>query len=94
MKVQIFGIGWYEKDDYAAILKIMSDKHVLPATYRDWKQKAERLEAETKAKGVTVVRAIIDPKAFPAWCTIRGMKIDAEARMLFASEYAYKHGRQ
>ncbi|GAA5655776.1 hypothetical protein Brsp06_02142 [Brucella sp. NBRC 13694] len=93
MKISIMGIPWYAEGDYAAILRTMSDGNLLPSTYQQWKQKAERLESETKAKGITVVRAIIDPKTFPAWCAIRGLKVDAQARMSFANEQAYKHGR-
>ena len=93
MKISIMGIPWYAEHDYPSIRDIMTDSNLLPATYNQWKQKAERLESETKAKGVIVVRAAVDPKTFPAWCAIRGLNVDAKARMTFANEQAYKQGR-
>ncbi|WP_246687285.1 hypothetical protein [Mesorhizobium sp. B2-5-9] len=93
MQVQIMGIAWYREHDYPEILRIMADAHVLPMSYREWEQKAERLERETSSRGVRAVRAIIDPKAFPSWCQLRGLKVDANARMQFANAEAYRIGR-
>lgn len=93
MQVQITGIAWYRKDDYPQILRIMADADVLPPSHRDWQKKAERLESEIAAKGVRVVRAIIDPQTFPGWCAARGLNVDAKARMEFANMEAYRQGR-
>lgn len=89
MRVQILGIGWYREGDYPEILRIMDDAHVLPHTHREWRQQAERLECEYVRKGIYVVRAMIDPKMFPQWCRLRGLNVDAEARVAFANEEAF-----
>lgn len=90
MQVHVMGIAWYRESDYPEILRIMADRHLLPPTHREWKQKAERLEREQTGKGVRVVRAVIDPKTFPAWCAAAGLDIDAKARMEFANREAYR----
>jgi hypothetical protein len=84
------GIGWYNREDYPRILEIMEDADVLPTTYDTWRQKAEGLERQIKASGAIVVRAVIEPKEFVAWCAARGLKVNAKARTAFGSECAYR----
>jgi hypothetical protein len=67
---------------------IMADADRLPKTFASWLEKADRAEREFKRRG-DVVRAIIDPDNFPAWCQSRGLKrLDAQARTLFANYVA------
>ncbi len=93
MQVQLMGIPWYREGDYAEILRIMADKHVLPLTHREWQQRAESLERKMQGQGVRVVRAVVDPKTFPAWCRRNGLNVDAQGRMAFANAEAYRVGR-
>ena len=87
-QVQIAGLVWYAPQDYAAILRIMADAHLLPQTFEAWHQIARQRESEAKSTGVRVVRAVIDPATFPIWCATRGLNIDARARTSFANDYA------
>lgn len=87
-QVQIAGMAWYMREDYAALLGVMVDGHVLPRSYDDWLKKAEEAERQFKARGIRIVRVVIDPKAFPIWCQARGLDIDAKARMAFANDEA------
>lgn len=87
-KFQAIGMAWYDAADYAEILTIMADADRLPGTYDEWLQKSRKGEQELIAKGARVIRAIVKPKAFTTWCALRGLKLDAKARGLFASEDA------
>jgi hypothetical protein len=82
------GLAWYEERDYPAILAMMEDADRLPATFARWREKAETAERELRRKGHTVVRAMISPDTFPAWCRSRGLKLNAEARIMFANAVA------
>lgn len=82
------GIAWYRESDYPRILQIMDDAHTLSNTYRQWEKLAEKAERTAKAQNHVVVRAVIDPDTFPAWCTLRGLHVDSRARMAFANEFA------
>lgn len=93
MQARIAGIAWYREDDYPSVLRIMADGHLLPRTHREWQEKAERAEATAKAQGIRVVRAIIDPQEFPAWCRRHGLNVDAKGRTEFANAEAYRLGR-
>ena len=82
------GLAWYEESDYPRILQIMEDADRLPATYARWREKAENSERDLRGQRHEVVRAMISPDTFPAWCRSHGKKVDAQARILFASYVA------
>ncbi|MCG6203672.1 hypothetical protein LPW26_03400 [Rhodopseudomonas sp. HC1] len=88
--IRAMGIPWYERDSYDRILQVMQDAHVLPATFEDWQQLARKVERTGQSSGTIVVRAVINPDEFVAWCRGRRLNVDAEARMTFANEAAYK----
>ncbi len=91
--IRATGIPWYQAEDYDAIRRIMADGHKLPTSFQIWRTKAERGEEKLRREGHIIVRAFIDPETFPDWCRTRGLNIDAEARILFASLIAKEaHG--
>lgn len=90
MQISVAGMPWYREEDYARILSVMTDAANLPLTYQDWLKKAEQVERTFKAKGMTVIRAIIDPDAFPAWCAAIGLNVDASSRSRWGNEAAIR----
>ena len=90
MKVSALGMPWYEREDYPRILEIMADADKLPDTHADFVKRAELGERQLKSQGHIVVRAVIKPDEFAGWCAVRGLKLDAQARMRFGSEAAAK----
>ncbi len=88
--VQIIGMVWYTAEEYDACMAIMSDRAKLHASYHLWRIDAEMAEKRQRRDGKTVVRALINPKEFPAWCRERRLNIDANARNQFAALIAYQ----
>ncbi|MDR1661233.1 MAG: hypothetical protein LBR95_02225 [Azoarcus sp.] len=91
---KLIGMVWYERQDYDAILRIMTDRDKLPATFHEWRMSAESGEKQLRRSGHTVVRARIDPETFPDWCRARGLNVDAQARIEFSRNAAlerYRH---
>lgn len=94
--VQAAGMAWYLAEDYTEIKAVMKDGHLLHRTHAEWQAAAEQGEQKLRAQGVRVYRAIVRPAEFRAWCTSRGLDIDAKARQQFASEFAaqaYRDGK-
>lgn len=89
----IVGIAWYRREDYPRVLEIMADQHLLPRTHDQWEKFAQQAEASAKSRGLAVHRAYIDPEEFITWCAITGRNVDAEARMAWANQSAYRKGR-
>lgn len=86
--VSVIGLAWYELDDFTEIKAVMVDGNKLPKTYSEWRLAAEQTERKLRREGRMVVRAHVRPAEFVAWCSTRGLNIDANARMAFANEVA------
>lgn len=86
--IKIVGMAWYKAEHYDAIRGVMADGHKLPATFHEWRIKAETLEKVHRRAGEIVVRAFIDPETFPDWCRARGLNVDAQARIQYAASIA------
>lgn len=84
----IVGMAWYRREDFPRLRQVMEDADRLPDTFELWALSAEQVEREVARSGVIVVRAMLDPDAFVAWCAERGVKRDGAARSRFASEFA------
>ena len=94
MQVQAVGISWYRAEDYDRLKRIFSDGAKLPATFEEWHVKAQALHDRIASEGRLAVKAYIDPDTFPDWCKAHGKEADAQGRMAFANECAYKQARQ
>jgi hypothetical protein len=80
------GIPWYRREDYPRVLDIMADRDSLPPTFEVWRKLAGQVESDAKRRGLVVVRAVIDPDTFVAWCRARSLNVDANARVRFGNE--------
>lgn len=94
LPVRAAGIPWYRREDYARILAVMEDAHLLPDTWEDWFKQAKQVRDNLRRQGVIVEQVTLDPDGFAAWCRGRGLHINAQARMVFANEEAHRrHGK-
>ena len=83
-------MAWYREADYEKLRAMFIDGHVLPRTFLQWQDQAEQLRKRYVRQGMVVVKAYIDPDAFPAWCAANGCNVDANGRMKFGSAEAYR----
>lgn len=90
MQVQAIGMPWYTRDNWPRLMAMFEDRHKLHRTYDEWLRAAEAGCKAQEVKGVRVVRANIDPDDFAQWCKAKGLKLDANGRMAFANEAAYR----
>jgi hypothetical protein len=81
----VAALPWYARGDYAALLELLSDPDMLPATYDAWLKRAERTESQMQKAGFGVVRIWIRPIAFAAWCKERNVSPDQAARLTFVN---------
>lgn len=87
------GIAWFREEDYPTAQALFKPTNYLPP-WEEWLKRAEEIERGFKAEGLIVERVYIDLDTFPDWCLARGKRIDAQARIDFASEFvAKKYGR-
>ncbi len=91
--IRAVGIAWYSRQDYRRALEIMEDADQLPRTFDQWLKRAEATERQIKRAGHVVVRAMIKPEEFAAWCRAKGLNTDAKARTEWASEFAHQQAK-
>lgn len=92
-KVQIIGMVWYKEQDYLPLRDIFTDRDKLPTTYSKWLEKANNGFNHFTSKGNIVIKAHIDPKTFPKWCSDRGHSINATGRNEFANFIALEYAK-
>lgn len=79
---------WYKEEDWETLKNLFVDGDSLPASYEDWRRRAEDMKNEAQAAGDAVIKVFIDPQTFPEWCENKGMAMDSEARSQLAIEVA------
>lgn len=77
---------WYREEDWDRLMEIFSDRHLIPATFKEWEEKALENVEKAKQEGDTPVKVYIEPEAFLSWCNAKQIAPDAEARTTFAIE--------
>jgi hypothetical protein len=77
------GVYWIREQDYPEALKIFDDGNKLPRSWPEWLKMAEEMERGLKAYGHVVMRVVIDPSTFPAWCADHGTSPGREGRKRF-----------
>lgn len=74
---------WFTREGFNRYREL--DPQAAHMTFDQWLSNAENAVQQMKASGVNVITVIIDPDEFVAWCQAGGHKIDAAARVQFAS---------
>ena len=86
------GVVWYREADWPRLRAQLADADELPDTYAEWLASAEGLLARLRWDRIPAERVPLDPDTFSAWCAVRGLAPDAQARSQYASEVvAAKH---
>jgi len=83
----VVGIVWYRPEDWVALKSILVDSDTLDDSYQDWLKGAEEVEQRLRREGHIVERVRINPRTFPGWCTLKGLRTDANARTEYATEF-------
>jgi len=73
-------IAWYHRDDYAKIKVLMDDGEVLPESYDAWLRQVESIVRIEQSRGSSVLKAVILPDAFVAWCKATSQRPNVDAR--------------
>lgn len=87
-QIKALGVAWYTRQNYARVLAVMEDAHLLPDTFDAWLYKAEKLLKDVVREGGVPIKAHIDPETFVAWCRARGLNVDANARRNYCADFA------
>ncbi|MCW2243592.1 hypothetical protein [Azospirillum canadense] len=81
---------WHRREDWPEIKQRFVDGNKLPETYDEWLRRSEATASAAASQGFTVIRVLIMPDEFAIWCARRYLDMDAEARIAFTSEAAFR----
>jgi hypothetical protein len=87
------GMAWYKEKDYPKLRLLFTDGAKFPEFYDGWLASAEEAQQQESARGLEVVRVVIEPTAFAAWCKLRKISPDSKARKTYARYGSLLGGR-
>jgi hypothetical protein len=88
------GLTWIREEDYATLLTIFEDGDQFAGGWKEWEQRARKVQSELEAKGLICERAYIDPDTFADWCIRHGVGTGRDGRLTYGAEFiARKAGR-
>jgi hypothetical protein len=82
--VDVIVLAWYRREDYEKVQAMALDRATMEKTYDDWREIAEGVLAEIRAKGKKAEKVMVSPDDLTAFVEARGIKCDTEARALYA----------
>lgn len=90
--VRAVAMAWFRREDFARIKTMMIDADKLHSTWELWVKAAEANQQGFEARGFVVIRVVVVPEDFAAWCGKNGRDFDAKARMDYAVTVAGDQG--
>ena len=77
----VMAVAWLRERDWQRWQSI--DDQLLP--YEGWLRKTESLIVQAERGGTRVVKILVDPDSFVAWCKASGKAINRQSRALYAA---------
>ena len=74
------GLGWYSREQWDALTKIVPDRSELDDTHEEWEAQATDALHMLAAQGAQPVKVQVDAQELVAWCQSKGRPADGEAR--------------
>lgn len=82
MNMQGVGVAWFRREDWPRWLAM--DAQFQP-DYAHWLRRMTAVFADLQAKGVPVVKVVLDPDEFLEWSNATGRGVGTDARAGFAA---------
>lgn len=85
------GLAWFEREQHARMIEVMAEPHDISRDYERWREVTENRERTLKRRtgGRIVVRVVVDPDKFLAWCAARSKEPNGDALNLFVHFHTY-----
>ena len=84
---QAVGMPWFHEDDYEAFRAVLPERS-WHSTYGAWLAAAEQNVERLEKQGVRAFKAHIRSHELVDWCTRRGCRVDTQALLGMANEFA------
>ena len=81
----IIAIAWYWPEQWQELLHVSEDRDKIENTFEEWQELAEKRCIQLLNHGYAPYKIDVDINKLVEWCKNKGMKIDGEARALYAA---------
>lgn len=81
-------LPWYEREDFAKLLRLAQDRDEMPADYETWHRNAVAVMNAWLARGRALEIVTIRPGEFLAWIAERGLANTAATRREYVEALA------
>ncbi len=89
----LVGLGWYSRQQWEALTRVVPDRSELDDTYEEWEAQATETLQMLAAQGVQAAKIDVDVEALVEWCQSEWRQPDREARADFVS-HLFREGSQ
>ena len=78
--VQIYGISWFQPEQWERLLEISSDRESLDNSYEEWRENANKAIHEFRAQGHIIKKVKLNLEEFLSWCNENKKETNGSAR--------------
>jgi len=79
------GLAYYKKKDWNRFIETIDDRESMHDSWKEWHKSYIKTKKTLISQGFIVNDVVVDIDELQAYCKMRGIKNDGEARSQFAS---------
>lgn len=87
-KTYTVALPWYEREDFAQLRELASDRDETPGDYEAWHRQATSVISEWLSRGKALQVVTVRPAEFLAWLEHKGLPNIASTRKQYVEEIA------
>lgn len=86
LSVSVVTLIWYNgREDFDRMVEVLGSNGNLPRSYEAWLRAAEKGEQKIRNSGMRIVRVVVNPNAFAAWCVTRVCDVNHKSLQNYAT---------
>jgi len=90
----VYGLCWYQEDQWTRLLEISEDSGELEETYEEWKRNAHKTIQEIQATGTKIKKIKINLEHLLAWCNEKRLPVNGASRAEYVSYVLQQKSRK
>ncbi len=82
---QVFGLCWYQPEQWTRLLEISDDTDKLEETYEEWRTNANKAIQEFQTTGKKIKKVKINLEQLLFWCNEKGVPVNGSSRAQYVA---------
>ncbi|MGH1469973.1 MAG: hypothetical protein ACRBCS_02180 [Cellvibrionaceae bacterium] len=81
----VFGISWFQPDQWERLIDISEDRDQLDDTYEDWRRNTSNTIKELESQGQKIKKVKINLEQLIYWCNENNLPINGKSRSQYVT---------